>query len=204
MLLHGIFPPITTPFYPARDSNRGRRSRRGQAPSGRKRESKRAPWSRAATSCSTRSGPYPALHADRTLRPRAERTRVPGIAGRTQSFEWSAILDEKSWDIMGYYGRQWNDPAPAPSFRVPAHRTVETSLTALKLKDLLPRPGFRARKRCDDDRGSRRCKIRDRRRRQNQEIHGTRNFGSALGQHGRPVRPTHKRKVPSREQGGDP
>jgi len=43
-------------------------------------------------------------------------TGVPGIAGPPQSLERFAILDEKSWDIMGYYGRQWNDPAPAPSF----------------------------------------------------------------------------------------
>jgi hypothetical protein len=55
-----------------------------------------------------------------------------------QKFERFVILDEKLWDIMGYYGRQWNDPAPTPSLRAPAHCTVETSLTALKLKDLLP------------------------------------------------------------------
>jgi hypothetical protein len=55
-----------------------------------------------------------------------------------QRLERFVILDEKSWDIMGYYGRQWNDLAPAPTLRAPAHRTVETLLTALKLKDLLP------------------------------------------------------------------
>jgi hypothetical protein len=34
-----------------------------------------------------------------------------------------------------------------PCLRAPAHRTVETSLTALKLKDLLPTRPFRAQKR---------------------------------------------------------
>jgi hypothetical protein len=57
-----------------------------------------------------------------------------------------AILDKKSWDIMGYYGRQWNDPTPAPLARAPVHRTVRTSLTAIKLKDLLPWPWFQRAK----------------------------------------------------------
>ena len=38
----------------------------------------------------------------------AERTKVPGIALPPQSFERFVILDKKSWDIMGYHGRQHN------------------------------------------------------------------------------------------------
>ena len=72
---------------------------------------------------------------------RASRTdQGPGdCRAAPEHLSGSHILDEKSWDIMGYYGRQWNDPAPAPRCGRRRDRTVRTSLTALKLKDLLPR-----------------------------------------------------------------
>lgn len=56
------------------------------------------------------------------------------------------IRDEKSWDIMGYSGRQWIDPPRTPC-QASAQRSLRILLTTFKLKDFLPAARLSARSR---------------------------------------------------------
>src|SRR3974390_2783170 len=91
-------------------------------------------------SCATRSGSYPALHADRTQAEPAP--TVLGIVAPTGSLERLGRLGDMcglSWDLMGINGIALFRPSCCGCRRT---APSDAHLTAFTLKDLLPRHVF--------------------------------------------------------------